>query len=109
MAQKIVIAPIDERGGGPDKGDDRSAQGRRLPGLGPNAVLSVDREGNLAISRLIGTSVGGLHHQGETPALVRCHPGVAARRFVDQYLPKPENGFDPVRQIVVKWQDDRGL
>lgn len=109
MAQEIVIAAIDERGRGSDKGDDRGAQGRCLPRLGPNAVLSVDRDGNLAIGSLIGVAVCGLHHQAEAPALMRRHPWVAARRFRGQHVPESENGFEPVRQIVVKRQDDRGL
>lgn len=109
MAQKVLIAAIDERGGGSDKGDDRGAQSRCLPRLGPYAVLSVDRDGNLAIGRVVGVSVSGLHHQAEAPALIRRHPGVSARRFRSQRVPEPENGFEPVRQIVVKRQNDRGL
>lgn len=108
MAQEVVITAINERGGGSDKGDDRSPQGRCLPGLGPDAALAVDRDGNLAIGRVFGISVCCLHHQAEAPALIRRHPGVAARRFHGQHVPKPENGLDPVRQIVIKWQDDRG-
>lgn len=107
-AQKVLIAAIDERVGGPDKGDDRGAQGRCLPRLGPNAVLSVDRDGNLAIGRVIGVAVCGLHHQAEAPALIRRHPCIAARRFRGQHVPEPENGFEPVRQIFVKRQDDCG-
>lgn len=108
MAQKVLIAAIDERDGRSDKGDDRCPQSRCLPRLGPNAVLSVDRDGNLAIGRVVGVSVSGLHHQAEAPALIRRHPGVAARRFRGQHMPEPENGFEPIWQIVVKRQDDRG-
>lgn len=109
MAQEVMIAAIDERGGGPDKGNDRGAQGRRLPRLGPNAVFSVDRDGNLAIGRVIGVAVCCLHHQAEAPALIRRHSGVAARRFRGQHVPEPENCFEPVWQIAIKRQDDRGL
>lgn len=109
MAQKILITAVDQRGGRSDKGDDRGAQSRCLPRFGPNARLSVDGDGNLTIRRLVGVSVGGLHHQAEPPALIRRHPGVAARGFPGQHVPEPENGFEPIRQIFVKWQDDRRL
>ena len=58
---------------------------------------------------MVGVSVGGLHHQAEPPALIRRHPGVAARGFPGQHVPEPENGFEPIRQIFVKWQNDRRL
>ena len=109
MAQEVMIAAIDERGCGSDKGDDGGAQGRCLPRLGPNALLSVDRDGNLAIGRVSSASVCGLHHQAEAPALIRRDPRVAPCRFRGQHVPEPENGLEPVRQIVVKWQDDRRL
>ena len=109
MAQEVMIAAINERGGGSDKGDDGGAQGRCLPRLGPNALLSVDRDGNLAIGRVSRVSVCGLHHQAEASALIRRDPGVPPRRFRGQHVPEPENGLEPVRQIVIKWQDDRRL
>lgn len=109
MTQKVTVAAADQRGGRSDKGDDRGAQSRCLPRFGPNARLSVDGDGNLTISRVVGVSVGGLHHQAEPPALIRRHSGVAARGFPGQHVPEPENGFEPIRQILVKWQDDRRL
>lgn len=109
MAQEVMIAAIDERGGGSDKGDDGGAQGRRLPRLGPNALLSIDRDGNLAIGCVSSVSVCGLHHQAEASALIRRDPRVAPCRFRGQHVPEPEDGLEPVRQIVVKGQDDRGL
>src|SRR5690606_5273583 len=80
-----------------------------LPRLGANALLSVDRDGNFTIGRVIGISVSGLHHQTEASALIWRYPGVAARWFRGQYMPEPENGFEPVRQIAVKWQHKCGL
>ncbi len=109
MAQKVLIAAIDERGGRSDKGDDRGPQSRCLPRLGPNTLLPIDRDGNLTIGRVVGVSVSGLHHQAETPALIRRHPGVSARGFRGQHMPEPENGFEPIWQIVVKRQDNRRL
>ncbi len=100
------MAAIDERGGRSDKGDDRCPQSRCLPRLGPNTLLPIDRDGNLTIGRVVGVSVCGLHHQAETPALIRRHPGVSAHGFRGQHVPEPENGFEPVRQIAIKWQDD---
>lgn len=109
MAQKVLITAVDQRSGRSDKGDDRGAQSRCLPRFGPNARLSVDGDGNLTIGRVIGVSVRRLHHQAEPPALIWRHPGVAARGFRGQHVPEPENGFEPIRQIFVKWQDDRRL
>lgn len=109
MAQKVPITAVDQRSGRSDKGDDGGAQSRCLPRFGPDARLSVDGDGNLTIGRVVGVSVGGLHHQAEPPALIRRHPGVAARGFPDQHVPEPEYGFEPIRQIFVKWQDDRRL
>ena len=109
MAQKVLITAVDHRGGRSDKGDDRGAQSRCLPRFGPNARLSVDGDGNLTISRVVGVSVGGLHHQAEPPALIRRHPGVAARGFPGQHVPEPENSIELIRQIFVKGQDDRRL
>lgn len=107
MAQKVLITAVDQSGGRSDKGDDRGAQSRCLPRFGPNARLSVDGDGNLTISRMVGVSVSGLHHQAEPPALIRRHPGVAARGFPGQHVPEPESGFEPIRQIFVKGQDER--
>ena len=109
MAQKVLITAVDQRGGRSDKGDDRGAQSRCLPRLSANARLSVDGDGNLTIGRVVGVSVGSLHHQAKPPALIRRHPGVAARGFRGQHVPEPENGFEPIRQILVNWQDDRRL
>jgi hypothetical protein len=109
MTQKVPVAAVDQSGGRSDKGDDRGAQSRCLPRFGPNARLSVDGDGNLTISRVVGVSVGGLHHQAEPPTLIRRHSGVAPRGFPGQHVPEPENGFEPIRQILVKWQDDRRL
>ena len=109
MAQKILITAVDQRGSRSDKGDDRGAQSRCLPRFGPNARLSVDGDGNLTIGRVVGVSVGGLHHQAEPSALIRRHPGVAARGFSGQHVPEPESGFEPIRQIFVKGQDERRL
>ena len=61
MAQKVLITAVDQRGGRSDKGDDRGAQSRCLPRLSANARLSVDGDGNLTISRVVGVSVGGLN------------------------------------------------
>lgn len=109
MAQKVLITAVDQRGGRSDKGDDRGAQSRCLPRLGANARLSIDGDGDFPIGRVVGVSVGGLHHQTEPPALIRRHPGIAAHGFRCQHVPEPENGFEPIRQMTVKWQDDRRL
>ena len=109
MAQKVLITAVDQRGGRSDKGDDRGAQSRCLPRFGPNARLSIDGDGNLTISRLVGVSVSGLHHQAEPPALIRRDPRVAARGFPGQHVPEPENGFEPIRQIAIQRQDERWL
>ena len=109
MAQKVPITAVDQRSGRSDKGDDGGAQSRCLPRFGPDARLSVDGDGNLTIGRVVGVSVGGLHHQAEPPALIRRHPRVAARGFPGQHVPEPENGFEPIRQIFVKWQNNRRL
>mgnify|MGYP007061006597 CR=1 FL=1 len=106
MAQKVLITAVDQRGGRSDKGDDRGAQSRCLPRLSANARLSVDGDGNLTIGRVVGVSVGSLHHQAKPPALIRRHPGIAARGFPGQHVPEPENGFEPIRQIAIQRQDE---
>lgn len=108
MAQKISVAAIDQSGGGPDKGDNGSAQSRCLPRLGTNARLSVESDSNLTIGGVVGVPIRSLHQQAETLALIGSHSGIAAHGLCDQHVPKPENGFEPIRQVAVQRQDDCG-
>lgn len=106
MTQEISVSAIDQHGGGADKADNRGAQSRCLPRLVANARLSVDGDGNFTIGRVVGVSVGGLHHQAEASALIWRHSGIAARGLCRQHVPESESGFEPIRQITVKWQND---
>ena len=102
LAEQLQIAAVDEGKATFDESDDGITQRRCLPGLGLDASIVVDRDGDLVIGRAFLVAMGGVVFLALAPPLLGGHARVTWRRTSAPSVGHPRQGVDAIEYVAVE-------